>query len=459
MVMFRFDSRLNQTPDVVHAWHARPGAFERLSPPWEDVRLLERSGGLEAGAETLLELRKGTLKLQWHAVHEEHDEEHGFVDRQTRGPFARWVHRHLFRPENDTHCAMRDEIDYELPLAPLGRWFAGARVARDLKRTFAYRHGVVARDIDRHQRTATRAPLRIAITGASGLVGSRLAPFLTAGGHEVLRLVRRPPTASDEIHWDPDKGNVDADSLEDLDAVIHLAGESIASGRWNDRLKERIRDSRVRGTSVLSEALAGLERPPKVLVAASAIGYYGDRADTVVDENNEPGSGFLADVCTAWEAATTAASTAGVRVVNLRIGIVLAADGGALAAMLPAFRLGAGGRVGSGRQWMSWIAIDDLIGAIHHCLTQDSLAGPVNAVAPNPVTNRDFTRVLARVMRRPSILPVPSLAIRTLLGEMGDSLLLASTRVRPQRLEDSPFTFQHPDLEAALRVELGRENR
>jgi hypothetical protein len=457
MATYLHESTVRASPDAVYSWHTRPGALERLKPPWEDLRVVQQSGGIEPGARAVLELRKGPLKLRWHARHEALDSGLGFVDIQDKGPFARWVHQHVFAPANDGGCHMEDRVTYQLPLAPVSRWLAGHRVADDLQRTFTYRHGVVARDMERHAHRGGDDPLRVAVTGASGLVGSRLVPFLTTGGHEVMRLVRRKPERPDEIRWDPASGEIDKASLEGIDAVVHLAGESIASGRWTERRKQRIRDSRVHGTETMSRAIARLQRPPKVLVSASAIGYYGDRGSTVVDEDSEPGSGFLAEVCLAWEAATQPAVDAGIRVVNPRIGIVLAADGGALAAMLPAFRLGGGGRVGSGRQWMSWIAIDDLIGVLHECVVDDTLSGPVNAVAPSPVTNRELTKTLASVLHRPSILPVPGAAIRTLLGEMGDHLLLSSTRVRASRLEAASFEFQHAELEAALRTELGAE--
>ncbi len=456
MATFLHTSTLATSPEKVHRWHTRSGALQRLTPPWEDLRVVEHTGGLEPGSRAVLELRKGPITLRWHARHEKLEGGYGFVDVQEKGPFARWEHQHRFLPSAEGGCLMEDRISYELPCEPASRWLGGRRVARELERAFTYRHGVVARDLERHRLLEDEDPLRIAVTGASGLVGSRLVPFLAAGGHEVLRLVRRQPKAADEIRWDPESGEVDIDALDGVDAVIHLAGESIASGRWTETRKRRIRSSRVDGTRTISQAVAGMQRPPRVLISASAIGYYGDRGDTTVDEDSEPGDDFLADVCVAWEDETRPAIDAGVRVVNPRIGIVLAADGGALAAMLPAFRLGAGGRVGSGKQWMSWIAIDDLIGILYHCLADESCSGPINAVSPSPVTNRELTSTLASVIHRPSVLPLPAFAVRTLLGEMGDQLLLTSTRVRPARLEATSFEFQHPVLEDALRVELGQ---
>ncbi len=297
--------------------------------------------------------------------------------------------------------------------------------------------------------------MRIAVTGAGGLVGSALVPFLATDGHAVIRLVRGSPR-SEDILWDPAGGVTDLSRLEGVDAAVHLAGENIAAGRWTPRRKEEIRRSRVEGTRRLSESLARLSRPPRVLVSASAIGFYGDRGNEILTEDSAPGGDFLAQVCREWEAATEPASQAGVRVVHLRFGMILSPAGGALRKMLPPFKLGAGGRIGSGEQYVSWIAIDDAIGAIHHAVCTESLKGAVNGVAPAPVTNAEFTRVLARVLSRPAVFPMPAFAARLAFGEMADALLLSSQRVMPARLQASGYRFQHPELEGALRHLLGR---
>ena len=294
------------------------------------------------------------------------------------------------------------------------------------------------------------------MSGSSGLIGSAVARFLASGGHRVSRLVRRLEALGEaDIPWDPAEGRLEADPLEGLDAVVHLAGESIAAGRWTRARKAGIRESRIRGTRLLSEALARLDNPPRVLLCASAVGFYGDRKDEEVDESAAPGRGFLSEVCQEWEAATEPAARRGIRVVVLRFGVVLSAAGGALPRMLTPFRLGLGGRVGTGRQWMSWVALADAVEAIHFALVQGALAGALNVVAPSPVTNRELARVLGRVLRRPAFLPVPAVALRLALGEMGEELLLSGQRVVPRRLLDAGFTFRHPDLEEALRFELG----
>jgi uncharacterized protein len=300
--------------------------------------------------------------------------------------------------------------------------------------------------------------MRILVTGSSGLIGSALVSFLTGGGDRVIRLIRsqsQTPTSGESWGWDPERGTILSAGREEPDAVVHLAGENIAGGRWTERRKVLIRDSRVKGTRVLCDLIARRSPPPKVLVSASAIGYYGDRGHEILKEESAPGSGFLPDVCREWESACQRAADQGIRVVNLRIGVVLSPAGGALAKMLTPFKWGAGGVIGSGGQYMSWIALDDVVSAIRFTLTHDSLRGPVNCVAPNAVTNSDFTRTLGRVLSRPTLFPMPAFAARLALGEMADALLLASARGLPARLSESGFIFRFPDLDGALRHLLG----
>ncbi len=293
--------------------------------------------------------------------------------------------------------------------------------------------------------------MNILVTGASGLIGSELTSFLIKNKHHVLRLVRKPQAATGEIRWDPFSGILDMEALEGLDAVVHLAGENIASGRWTAEKLRRIRESRILGTRNLAQSLARLFDPPKVLVSISAIGYYGDRGEEKLDETSDAGKGFLASLCTDWEAATSPAVIRGIRVVTPRLGMVLSASGGSLGLMLPVFRMGIGGRIGSGRQYMSWIAMDDLVGIIDHAIRNESMNGPVNAVAPDPVTNREFTAIIARVLAKPAFFILPAFAARLAFGKMASEVLLASARVFPERLKETGYTYQYPDLEGALR--------
>ena len=293
--------------------------------------------------------------------------------------------------------------------------------------------------------------MKILISGSHGLVGKALIGSL-ADMHEVFDLVRREAKpGAREIEWHPNKGVIDPSKLEAFDALINLAGESIAEGRWTDEKKRRIHDSRVKGTQLLSEALAGLSQKPKVFLCASATGIYGHRGDELLDEDSEPGGGFLAHVCRDWEQATEAATSAGVRVVNLRFGPILAREGGMLEKMLAPFKLGLGGKVGSGKQYISWVAIDDVVGATMLAIDNESIRGPVNVVSPNPVTNEEFTRTLGHVLNRPTVFAMPEFAARLAFGEMADEMLLVSQRVAPKKLNDAGYQFQNPELGAVVR--------
>lgn len=453
--VFAARSSFDVTPAEAFAWHARPGALERCTPPWQDVRVLERAETLENGSRVTLSVPVlGPIRRRWVARHEEVATGARFVDTQLSGPFASWVHEHRFEAEpGGRGCTLEDRIEYELPGGVIGRIAAGSFVERTLRRVFAYRHALLRGDLERHRAYGAGRPRRIAVTGSSGFVGSALVPFLSAGGHEVVPLVRGGRGGG--IAWDPANGTIDAAALEGLDAVVHLAGESVASGRWTAARKRRILESRAAGTRLLAETLARLERKPRVLVAASAIGVYGDRGDERLDESSAPGAGFLAQVCREWEEATGAAERAGIRVVHARVGIVLGAAGGALRRMLLPFRMGAGGRIGNGRQWMSWIALDDLLGVLGHAIFDESVRGALNAVAPEPVINAELARTLGHVLDRPAVAPLPALAVRLVFGEMGRELLLSSQRVESRALERTGFELRHPRLEGALRFELG----
>lgn len=295
----------------------------------------------------------------------------------------------------------------------------------------------------------------VAVTGATGLVGAALVDSLVSSGRKVLRITRNESAVSnDTAAWDPQRGFAAPERLNGMQAVLHLAGDSIAAGRWTDAKKQRIRDSRVQGTATLARTLASLELKPDVLVCASAIGFYGDRGDEMLDESSPAGAGFLPGVCEEWEAATEQAAAAGIRVVHARFGMILSRHGGALKSMLLPFKLGGGGKVGSGRQYWSWVHLDDAVGAIRHAIAAEGLSGPVNVVSPHPSTNLEFTKALGQVLHRPTIVPMPAFAARAALGQMADDLLLASARVLPKKLQETGYEFRFTDLVAALRHEL-----
>lgn len=439
----------------VFAWHERPGALERLTPPWERVEVLKQSGGIHNGGWVELRTKIGPFWSSWKVEHRGYDEGRVFHDVQRSGPFSSWEHEHRFRADGPAYCTLTDAIDYELPFGWLGRLGSGF-AQRKLERLFTYRHEILAQDLAMATRYGSVRNLRFLVSGASGMVGRALVPFLRSQGHEVVRLVRHKTRATDEIFWDPLKGILDLAHVRPFDAVVHLAGESIASGRWTTSRREAIRASRVLGTRTLVTALDRLRHRPYVLVTASATGFYGEAGNNKLFEDTKRGQGFLAEVCEAWEREAAAARGFGIRVAKLRTGVVLTPAGGALAKLLPLFAKGLGGRIGSGAQWMSWISIDDLVGAIYHAVLDQRCNGPVNAVSPEPVTNAEFTATLARILRRPAALPVPAMALRAAFGAMATETLLASQRVLPGRLDEAQYVFRYERLESALRHVLGR---
>jgi uncharacterized protein (TIGR01777 family) len=433
----------------VFDWHTRPGAITRLTPPWQPMRVVAEADSLKSGRAEL-GLPGG---LRWVADHQpdDYDPPRRFVDTIGSEGLAslparlavRWRHSHEFEDLGGEQTRMTDRVATPVPAAAL-------------RGMFVYRHRQLADDIAVHRHAAAQglAPVTVAITGSSGLVGSQLTAFLSTGGHRVIRLVRHAAAKPDERQWNPD--DPDPGLLTGVDAVIHLAGASIA-GRFTDEHRAAIRDSRIDPTRRLAELIAGSADGPKVLISASAIGYYGyDRGDETLTEDSERGEGFLAGVVADWEDATTPAEEAGVRVVRVRTGIVQSPAGGTLRLFRPLFAAGLGGKLGNGRQWLSWIGIDDLVDVYHRGLWDTDLSGPVNAVAADPVRNIDYTRTLAHVLRRPALLAVPPFGPRLLLGEQGArELACANQRVLPARLQQADHRFRRPDLDQTLRHLLG----
>jgi len=444
--------------EEVFRWHSRPGALERLSPPWDPVHVIERKGGIENGARVVLGMKAGPFPFRWIAEHTDYEENRLFRDRQVRGPFSHWEHTHSFEPDGDKGSFFEDRIDYALPFYPFGKLFGGASVQAKLERIFKYRHAITTEDIILHlSGKGMKRPMKIIMTGASGLLGSALIPFFTTGGHIVRTLVRRTPLPEKgESFWDPEKKRIDSSVFDGADAVIHLAGENIGEGRWTDEKKRRIIESRTKGTSLVAETMSRLSSPPPVLICASAIGYYGNRGDKILTENDPSGDDFISKVCSEWEKSAQAAVDKGIRTVFMRIGIALSPAGGALSRLLPPFRAGFGGKIASGSQYMSWVGIDDVIGAFSHVLADNKIAGPVNVVSPNPATNLEFTKILGKILSRSAIFSIPAAAINLAFGEMGREVLLSSTRVVPQKLIESGYRFRNPGLSGALSHLLGK---
>jgi uncharacterized protein (TIGR01777 family) len=460
---FTMRSPMPVSAEELYAWHSRPLAFQRLQPPWEKIDIVSTSGAF--GRDLFrIEVRTNLLgPVRGSLIADAYDFQPGrqFQDVQVKGPFAHWHHTHRFIPSGSDSSFLEDFIEYRLPLGPLGRLFGSGLTKRRLAAMFAYRHAITRSDLQRHARFRDRPRLTIAITGSRGMVGSVLVPFLTTGGHRIVRLVtgKGEPKFDDGtkwVHWDP-TSRPEASIFEGIDAVIHLAGDNVASGRWTDAKKRKIRDSRTIPTRHLAEAIAALpaDRRLKAFVGASAIGFYGNRGDETLTEDSQPGTGYFPEVCREWEEATGPIREAGIRTVNARTGVVLSPKDGALGKQLFAFEAGAGAVLGSGRQWISWIDIGDHIGALHECLMNEALSGPVNCAAPHPATNREFAKTLGRALHRPAFFWLPPPLLRAMFGELADEGMLSSTKVLPKKLLDAGFAFDHSELLKALQFVLG----
>jgi uncharacterized protein (TIGR01777 family) len=436
------------TARALFDWHMRPGAFQRLRPPWERMDLLHHDEPVRVGGDTRIRVYLGPLYKTWldRIVHIE--EGRGFVDEQVAGPMRAWRHEHRF-DDAAGGATLTDRVTFEPP------WVVSrAAITARLDAMFRRRHLITAEDLARHAAQAHLPRLRVGVTGATGLIGQELAAFLRGGGHTVVPFTRGD--ARGGIPWDPSSGRLDPAALADLDAIVHLAGEPIAA-RWTPAHKDRVRQSRVGGTSLLAAAIARCPRPPRVLVSCSAVGWYGSTDDDsgFVDESSPRGDGFLADVGVEWEAAAEPARAAGVRVTHPRMGIVVSGHGGLLPSQLTLARACLQGPVGTGRQGISWVALDDVVDILHRALRDETLAGPINVTAPTPVAQAELAAELAQQVGRPLGPPAPAAAIRILLGEMGEELVLRGARVLPARLTAAGYRWRRPTLRQALTVELG----
>ena len=421
------------------------------------MRIIAEPSEIVDGTRAVIAMKAGPFWTRWVAEHQDCQPGAGFSDVQVKGPFARWKHVHRFSKAKGGASQLSDEIDYRLPFGFLGSLIGGWLVKKKLERTFNYRHAVTKSDLERvaSEPGGNGVPMQILVTGATGMVGAALEAFLRMRGHRVRRVTRNP-SRRDDVRWDPNAGVLDLSEDDPIDAVVHLAGENIAGGRWSDERKRRILESRRKGTRLLCETLAKRSQRPGVLVSASGANYYAAGTDRPQDESAPRGTGFLSGVCEVWEGETGIAERAGIRVVKLRLGVVLSPAGGALAKMLPAFKLGVGGRLGTGKQRMPWIALDDVIDIVHRALRDERYTGAINAVAPEVLANASFTSALAGVLHRPAIFPAPAFALKAALGrEMAEETLLADLALEPAKLRDLGYPFRYPKIEGALAYLMG----
>jgi uncharacterized protein (TIGR01777 family) len=446
---------INAPVEDVFSWHERDGAIQRLTPPWAPLELVSRTGeGVKKGVKVSFRIHLFKLPMIWNAEHVEYEKNVMFKDVQTKGPFSRWTHTHRFIRVSDNQTVMEDHVEFKLPLGFLSRPFYSMAI-NDIDRMFAYRHQVLKNDLE--YLTGNPPQKRILISGASGTIGSSLVPFLKTCGHEVVQLIRKKEDLKpDQVFWDPYAGQIELGPDERFDAVINLNGVDISRGRWTDRQKQKIIDSRVIPTQFLAQVISTFKKRPDVFISSSAIGFYGDRQDKIISEKDQKGDCFISQVCDKWEQASLVAQDSGIRTIQLRIGVVLTPAGGALQRMAPAFQTGCGVRLSHGRQYMSWISMEDALAGILHMLEHDTISGPVNLTAPEPSTNAQFSKILATVFSRRVFFVMPGWMVSLLWGQMGRETLLASARVRPGKLLGTGFSFQHVNLAAALKTMLGR---
>ena len=455
-IVFEHETHLENTIEEAFEWHERKGAFRRLMPPWELAEEVRADDNLKEGSQRIFKFPMGPVKMSWVAQHTAYNPPHSFEDIMLKGPFKSWHHTHSFEVTSDGNVMIHDKVNYKLPLGFLGNFVAGRMIKKRLSRMFTAREIRLERDLKRHAEFSHLAKKKILVAGSSGLIGRQLVAFLDTGGHDVWRLVRRKPKAREkEIEWYPAQQKVNPVELEGFDTVIHLGGAGIGDKRWSKKRMKLIEESRTTSTKFLSETIANLTSKPASFIVSSAVGWYGERGDEELNENSEPGQGFLPTICAKWEASCQAARDSGIRTVNLRTGVVLDATGGALGKMLLPAKLGAGGPIGRGKQWYSWISMDDQIYATHYLVMNDECEGAYNLTAPNPVQQKKFAKILGKVLRRPAFIPTPPFGIWILFGKMGVALTTESTKVLPKKLLDAGYQFEHDELEPALRDCLG----
>lgn len=459
MKNFQFEkiSRIEAPLEKVFQWHERPGAIERYSPPWDPISVIRKTGGIEAGAEVVLLMHAGPVPYRWHARHTDFIPDQLFRDEMVKGPFKSWVHTHEFEAVDQNSCQIRDHIEFQLPFHPLRKQLSSKWVQQSLERIFYYRHEVLKQDLSLQLPFSTQKPLKILVSGSSGLIGSALIPLLTTAGHEVLRLVRRKPVSQGEVFWDPIKGELDPSELIGVDVVINLAGEKIGDARWTPAKKREIIDSRILGTRLLVTKMTQMDQPPQTFLNASAIGYYGDRGDEQLTEGSSAGEDFISIVCRQWEQESLIAQEKGIRTANLRIGIVLDPRGGALNELLPMYRLKMGTMPALGDQFVSWLGLNDVADMVFHIMHRSDISGAVNLVAPTAVRNQELSQLLAELHSSFGVIKVPASLLKLRFGEMAEELVLSSTRVKPEILTKTGFNFRYPELNGLLKHILGKE--
>ena len=454
-------TKINVPVEKAFAWHEQEGAIARLTPPWAPLELVSREGrGVEKGVRVKFRIRIFKklsifkLTIDWIAEHIDYQKNVEFRDRQLKGPFALWEHTHRFIPDGDSAMIMEDRVKFKLPFGALSRPFYKL-AKKEFERMFSYRHRVLKHDLENISEKSPK--MKIVISGASGTIGNALVAYLQSYGHEVIRLVRKKDKLQKgELYWDPYTNFLDLEQAGPLDAVINLNGMDISRGKWTDSQKQKLIDSRIIPTGLLVEKMKKLKHKPETFISASAIGIYGEGGDKVLTESSPYGDFFISEVCRQWEDAALPAESAGIRTIRLRIGIVLSPAGGALARMIPPFQLGCGVIISTGRQYMSWISMDDAISAILHIINTKEISGAVNLTAPKPLTNKEFSESLGKVFSKKVHFRLPEGIVRVIWGQMGKETLLAGARVEPQKLLNSGFSFQHQTLFQAFKDLLGR---
>ena len=455
-IVFEHKTHVENSIEEAFQWHERKGAFRRLMPPWELAEEVRADDNLEEGSQRIFRFPMGPIKMSWVAQHTGYNPPHSFEDIMLKGPFKSWHHTHNFEVTSDGKVLIHDKVNYKLPMGFLGKLVAGKMIKKRLTRMFTAREIRLERDLKRHAEFSHLKRKKILVAGSSGLIGRQLVAFLDTGGHDVWRLVRREPkTGEKEISWNPSEETISPEQIEGFDTVIHLGGAGIGDKRWSKKRMKLIEESRVGSTTFLAKTISNLKNKPESFIVSSAVGWYGERGDEELTENSQPGEGFLPSTCARWEESCQSAKDAGIRTVNLRTGIVLDATGGALGKMLLPAKLGGGGPIGRGKQWYSWISMDDQIYATHHLVMRDDCHGAYNLTAPKPVQQKKFAKVLGKVLRRPAFIPTPPFGIWILFGKMGVALTTESTKVYPEKLLESGYRFEHEELEPALRDCLG----